>query len=247
MTRALLLALTAMLWILTTPQTAQAAPGVQIGGQVDSKNGTSGRSSSKGRGSKLPFRVIGGNAISALLPVQIGFVSYIPRVRIGFQYDRQLYKPHWAHVGIAVLLDRGNFETFRLDDCGFGNNPTPPNCQAGTVAGFDLWAGYTYKFYLKEHPYLVPHIRGSLGGGFWKYPKIGSSRLQQRDWSWTMNLRAGGGLRFFFLDYLGIGLDLNLAFGFVRSKDQQLNLAAEKSGKFLLGMEILPLIVEYRF
>ncbi len=245
MNRALILALTAMLWLFTSPQTAQAQGSVGFGGSVDSQKGASGRSS--GSGGKLPFRVIGGNAVSALLPVQVGFVSYLPRVRIGFQYDRQLYKHHWVHGGVAVLLDRGNWETFRLPSCGFGDNPSPPNCEAATVAGFDLWFGYTYKFYVRNHPYLVPHVRGSVGGGFWKYPKIGSSRIQQRDWSWTMNLRPGGGLRLFLLDNLGIGIDLNLILGFVRSKDQELNQVAVKSGKFLLGMEILPLIVEYRF
>ncbi len=49
------------------------------------------------------------------------------------------------------------------------------------------------------------------------------------------------------LEDLAIGLDLNLTIGFTRSKKRELAKETERFSRFLLGMEILPLIVEYRF
>lgn len=202
----------------------------------------------KSRGFELPKRVIGGNAISVLMPVQVGFVGYMPRVRIGFQYDYQLYKRHWLFGGAAVLLDRGDFRTFRLNSCGIETNSVSNACQAGTVAGFDLWLGYAHKWFIQKHPYLVPIARGAVGGGWWKYPDVTGARLQSRESSWTLSLRGGGGLRFFLLDNLGIGLDVNLVIGFTRSKDRLAAMVASThENRVLFGMEILPLIVEYRF
>ncbi len=106
------------------PQAAQAA-GATIGG----KAGTSGVSGSGGmnsgakgkkKGFQLPERVAQGNAISLLMPVQVGFAGYMPRVRIALQYDRQIQKAHWVYLGAAALLDRGDFKTFKLGSCGLG-------------------------------------------------------------------------------------------------------------------------------
>ena len=96
---------------------ARAAPstGLKTGGSVDT-SGASGQASTSGKapklppgpkssGFELPERVYGGNAISALMPAQVAFVGYMPRVRLGFQYDRQLFKEHWAYVGVAALFD----------------------------------------------------------------------------------------------------------------------------------------------
>lgn len=219
---------------------AKAAP-VQVGGKFDTKNGAKGSSKGGGGGFELPERVTGGNAISALLPIQVGFAGYLPRVRIGFQYDRQIQKAHWVYLGAAVLLDRAGWSNFRLPDCGgmFA-------CDKGTVAGFDIYGGYAHKFYLKDNPWLVPIARGGIGGGRWWLPDLGGSRSQVRDTTWTLNLRAGGGVRVFLLTDLAVGLDLNLAIGFTRSTDIPLSGDITKKTNFLLGME-LPLVVEYRF
>ncbi|MCB9752142.1 MAG: hypothetical protein H6713_19435 [Myxococcales bacterium] len=230
--------------------TAQAAPaGGGAGGQVgfDSSGASSSGSSSSSGGYQWPERVISGNAVSLQLPLQIAFLGYMPRVRIGLQYDYQLHLPHWVHIGIAALLDRGDFETFKLDTCGFGANPPSGSCQPGTVAGFDIWAGYAYKWYLKERPYLVPYVRGSLGGGWWRYPDVTASRLQSLQWSGTFSLRLGGGARLFLLDYLALGIDVALTIGFTQSLNIPLGGSEEKVTSFLLGMEILPLLLEYRF
>jgi hypothetical protein len=245
LTRALTLALTLALALVSgvASGVAEAAPT-----SASAKVGTDGASSSASgpsRGFKLPDRVIGGDAISVLMPVQVGFLGYMPRVRIGFQFDYQLYKQQWVYVGVAALFDRGNWENFRLPECGLGNSSA--SCGKGPVAGFDLWAGWAYKFYLKAHPYLVPFDRVGAGGGWWKYPALRGTRLQSRESSWTLSARFGGGLRFFLLTQLGIGVDLNFVLGFTRSKDTPLAQATHKSSDFLFGMEILPLIVEYRF
>jgi hypothetical protein len=229
------------------PRPADAAPGVNVGGRVGTQ-GAQGNASTTGKKKpyKLPERIAQGNAITALLPVQVGFVGYLPRVRIGFQYERQLYKSHWAYIGVAGLFDRAGWDNFRLAKCGL--ETVPGACGRGTVAGFDVYAGYAHKWFLKDRPYLVPIARGGLGGGWWKYPDITGSRQQTRESSWMLSLRGGGGLRFFPILDLGIGIDVNVVLGFSRSKDAPLAPApASKSGKFLLGMEILPLVVEYRF
>lgn len=235
------------LGLVLDPRLADAAPGVSVGGQVGTQ-GAQGSASSTGKKKpyKLPDRIAQGNAITALLPVQVGFVGYLPRVRIGFQYERQLYKSHWAYIGVAGLFDRAGWNNFRLDKCGL--EAVAGACDRGTVAGFDVYAGYAHKWFLKDRPYLVPIARGGLGGGWWKYPDITGSRQQTRESSWMLSLRGGGGLRFFPILDLGIGIDVNLVLGFSRSKDVPLAPATpSKSGKFLLGMEILPLVVEYRF
>lgn len=225
-----------------------ASAQVSVGGKAGTggvSGGASGPKKKKG-GFELPERVVGGNAISALLPVEVGLVGYLPRVRIGFQYDRQIYKAHWIYVGAAALLDRGDWRNFKLSDCGLQN--TSASCDKGTVAGFDVYLGYAHKWFLREYPFLVPIARGGLGGGYWALPKIGGSREQYRSSQWTLNLRGGGGLRLFLLQDLAIGLDVNFVLGFTISKDQPVAVReASNTPNFLLGMEILPLIVEYRF
>jgi len=235
------------LGLVLAPRLADAAPGVNMGGKVGTQ-GAQGSASSTGKKKpyKYPDRIAQGNAITLLLPVQVGFVGYLPRVRIGFQYERQLYKSHWAYIGVAGLFDRAGWQNFRLGKCGL--EAVAGACDRGTVAGFDVYAGYAHKWFLKERPYLVPIARGGLGGGWWKYPDLGGSRQQVRESSWMLSLRGGGGLRFFPILDLGIGIDVNVVLGFSRSTDVPLAPATPvKSGKFLLGMELLPLVVEYRF
>jgi hypothetical protein len=227
------------------PQSAGAAP-VSVGGQASTTGGTSGGASGPKRGGyQLPENIIGGNAITALLPVQIGFAGYVPRVRIGFQYERQLYKAHWVYLQLAALLDRGDWHTFRLPSCGLGMSVG--SCQPGTVAGFDVTVGYAHKWFLKDNPYLVPIARVGLNGGAWWFPDITKSRQQSREQSWSLSVRGGGGLRVFLLRNLALGLDLNLILGFTISKDRPLGQPSETNANFLVGMEILPLLVEYRF
>lgn len=231
---------------LLSPRVADAAP-VTVGGKASTDGGASGSSSGPAprRGFELPENIIGGNAITALLPVQVGFAGYLPRVRLGLQYERQLYKAHWFYLQVAGLMDRGDWQTFRLPDCGLGNSQG--SCQKGTVAGFDLTLGYAHKWYLKDNPYLVPIARVGVNGGAWWYPYITESRQQARESTWSMSVRGGGGLRLFLLRNLAIGLDLNLILGFTVSKDRPLARPVETNAGFLIGMEILPLIVEHRF
>ncbi len=228
---------------------ASAAPttGLSTSGKAGT-GGTSGSARGKGpksSGFELPERVYEHNAISALMPAQVGFINFMPRVRIGFQYDRQLFKQHWAYIGVAALFDRGNYRTFGESFCGLGSSSA--TCGKGTVAGVDAWAGWAYKFLLADNPYLVPIARVGVGGGWWKYPKLSGTRLQALERSWSLSVRGGGGVRLFLLEDLAIGLDLNLVIGFTRSTKRELAMETERFSRFLLGMEILPLIVEYRF
>lgn len=240
-----LLLLTTLMCGLALPRGAAAAP-ASAGGSVNTQTGARGGASGPGKKKfALPDHIIGGNAISALLPVQVGFAGYVPRVRIGFQYDRQLYKTHWVYLQAAALLDRGDWQTFRLPSCGLGMSVG--SCNPGTVAGFDLTLGYAHKWFLRDNPYLVPIARVGLNGGAWWYPYLTESRQQSRISSWSLSVRGGGGLRLFLLRDVAIGLDVNLLLGFTISRDQPLSKQPETNANFLIGMEILPLIVEYRF
>jgi hypothetical protein len=107
--------------------------------------------------------------------------------------------------------------------------------------------GYAHKWFLKNNPYLVPIARVGLNGGAWWYPDILKSRQQARESSWSLSVRGGGGLRVFLRRDLAIGLDVNLILGFYISKDRPSAMAPETNANFLVGMEILPLLVEYRF
>lgn len=208
--------------------------------------GSSQQKSKGGGGFELPELVYSGNAISVLMPMQFAFVGYEPRVRLGLQYDRQIQKRHWVYVQGAALLDRANHTVFDTDGCGFGT-PVVGRCGAGTVAGFDISAGYTYKFYVEEHPWIVPLVRGGLGFGWWRYPDIGGDRQQARTRSLSFGLRPGGGVRFFLLEDLGIGLDVNLNVSVMSSKEEPIIGADRRVNQFLFGIEVLPLILEYRF
>lgn len=227
--------------------TAHAAP---TGGSASGSVGTSGASgSSSGSGYDWPELVVAGNAVQFLAPLQFGIVSYLPKARFGFQYDRQLIKSHWLHIGVALLADRAGYENFRMGACGLEGQSEA--CDKGGVVGFDIYAGYTYKFFVRKKPFIVPYVRGSVGYSFFALPKVGGgdgNREQTRTRSQGLSIRPGGGFRIFLLDTLGIGMDVALPLGFLVHRD--LADGADdytRSTKFLLGIEVHPVSLEYRF
>jgi hypothetical protein len=238
----------ACLAALPVASSALAAPptGGSASGSASTSRPNSG-SSSGNSGFQLPDFVYGGNAVSLLAPVQVGLTpnGYIPRGRIGLQYDRQLHRAHWLHVGVAALFDRGSWRDFRMDRCGLTAAGT---CQAGTTAGMDVWLGYTHKFYVEKHPWIVPILRGGLAGGFWEYPDLKGTREQTRELSWMLGLQAAAGVRFFLFRELAIGLDLEFRPGFVIHRERPEGATeTDNRGAFILPLQILPLLVEYRF
>lgn len=235
---------TLLICLLAAPSLAGAAPSAS--GSISTDRGAKGSSS---RGSyDWPELVYGGNAISAQLPLQFGILGYLPKARFAFQYDRQIRRSHWAHVGAALMFDRGDWKNFRMDACGL--SASSGVCNKGGVVGVDLFAGYTYKFFLQERPWLVPFLRGSIGWSYFALPKVGGgdgNRQQTRTRSWTLNLRPGGGVRVFLFAEFGVGADINLPIGFLVHRDVPEGGSADNSGEFLLGIEVLPLVAEYRF
>jgi hypothetical protein len=226
---------------------AQAAPPAGGGASASGSASTSKPNSGKSSGFQLPDFVYGGNAVSLLAPIQVGLTpnGYIPRGRVGLQYDRQLHKAHWVHVGVAALVDRGGWRDFRMDSCGLTQIGT---CQAGTTAGMDVWLGYTYKIYVEKQPWIVPILRGGLAGGFWAYPRIGGTREQTRELSWMLGLQAAAGVRFFLLRELAIGIDLEFRPGVVVHRERVSGAAeSTRDPAFILPLQILPLLVEWRF
>jgi hypothetical protein len=244
--RALVSFLVALL-LVAWPRDAAAAP-ASAGASFDTSKGVDGKSSGGGN-YDWPELVVGGNAISFLSPFQIGAVGYLPKGRFSFQYDRQLSPKlarHWIHLGTSLLFDRGGWENFRLPSCDVADF----SCRKGGVLGFDVYAGYTHRFFLQKKPWLVPHLKASVGFAWWALPKVGGGReerQQERFRSWTLNVRPGAGLRIFLLDQLGIGMDLNIPVGFLVHTNAPSGGGLDKSGEFLLGFEILPLMLEYRF
>jgi hypothetical protein len=231
----------------TAATTALAAP---AGGSASGQVGTSGASgSSSGGGYEWPELVVAGNAVQFLAPLQFGIVSYLPKARFAFQYDRQLIKGHWIHIGAAVLADRGGWENFRMGRCGLEGQSAA--CGKGGVVGFDVYAGYTYKFFIRDKPFIVPYVRGSIGYTFFALPKVGGgdgNREQTRTRSQGMSVRPGGGFRVFLLDTLGIGMDVSLPLGFLVHRN--LEEGAEdynRESSFLFGIEVHPVSIEYRF
>ncbi|MBL4686494.1 MAG: hypothetical protein JKY37_18000 [Nannocystaceae bacterium] len=240
-------ALALVMWAI--PTLANAAP-ASANASLSTSKGASG--SGRGGGYNWPPLVVAGNGISVHAPLQIGAVGYLPKARFAFQYDRQIRRSHWVHVGVAFLADRASFKNFRMDNCGLedgaGNNPIG-RCGKGSVLGYDLYAGYSYKFFLQKTPWLVPIVRGSLGFSSWKLPAIRggfTERAQGRTKSWTLNVRPGGGIRVFLRSNLGVGADVNIPIGFLVHTDEP-GGATNRSGGFLLGFEILPLVGEFRF
>jgi hypothetical protein len=247
--RALASLLVALLVLVAWPHDAAAAPS-SASGSFDTSKGVQGSGSGGGGKYKWPELVVGGNAISLIAPFQIGAVGYLPKGRFSFQYDRQLspnLARHWIHLGAGIVFDRGDWKNFRLDSC----DPNEVrNCAKGGVVGYDIFAGYTYRFFLKKRPWLVPHLKASVGYSWWALPKVGGDREereQSRLRSWTLNLRPGAGLRIFPLDQLGVGIDVNIPVGFLVHTDAIPLGGEDKSGGFLLGFEIMPLTAEYRF
>ena len=238
------------LWLSALPlaSEAAAAPPTQGSASGSAGTGTPSSGSSSGSDFELPDFVYGGNAVSLLAPVQVGLTpnGYIPRGRIGIQYDRQLHRPHWVHLGAAVLFDRGNWADFRMDSCGLESQAG--TCQAGTTAGMDIWLGYTYKLFVEAQPWIVPYFRAGVAGGFWYYPRLGGTREQTRELTWMLGLQAGVGVRFFLLRELALGLDVEFRPGFAVHRELPAGaLEPDNDPAFILPMQILPLILEYRF
>lgn len=229
--------------LLAAPSLAHAGPAAS--GSISTDGGAKG--SSSGGSYDWPELVYGGNAISAQLPLQFGILGYLPKARFAFQYDRQIRRAHWAHIGAALVFDRGDWKNFRMDNCGLSASGA---CGKGGVVGVDIFAGYTYKFFLQERPWLVPFLRGSVGWSMFALPKVrgnDSNRQQSRTRSWTLNLKPGGGVRVFLFSEFGVGADINLPIGFLIHRDVPEGGSADSSGEFLLGIEVLPLVAEYRF
>lgn len=242
----MLATLAAALVIAGAPGRAEAAPaGGSASGGFSTKNGASGSSKRKGSGYDWPEMVVAGNAVSFLAPLQFGIVGYLPKARLGFQYDRQIHKGHWVQAGIALLFDRAGYDNFRMKSCGLETHPGL--CKKGGVVGVDAYIGYTYKFFLQERPWLVPYIRANIGYSYFALPKVGGARQQDRIHSQSLSLRPGGGLRIFLLDQLGIGFDIGIPVGFLVHAVRPDGGGKDKDGAFLLGVEVLPLVVEYRF
>ncbi|MEM9455653.1 MAG: hypothetical protein AAGF11_15835 [Myxococcota bacterium] len=234
-----------LLTVVAWPQDAAAGPAA--GGSISTSKGVSGNS--RGGNNDWPEVVVGGNDLSFIAPFQIGAVGYLPKGRFTFQYDRQLsaaLSRHWIHIGASILFDRGGWENFRLDSCTADDG----NCENGGVVGYDVFAGYTHRFFLDKRPWFVPHLKGSVGFAWWALPRVGGGReerQQSRLKSWTLNLRPGGGFRLFLLEQLGLGMDVNIPIGFLVHTDALPLGGEERSGGFLLGFEIMPLLVEFRF
>lgn len=206
------------------------------------------------KGRKKPGFAMGGNNISLQGPLQFATGSYIPRFKVGLQYQRQIRLPHWVYGGAGMLIDRGDFKRFGSDTCGIVSVVGSGMCQKGRVMGFEGWLGYNYKLYLKKNPILVPSFRVAVGMGKWKYPKVGKdkARTQARDKAWNWSVRAGAGIRYFLTEQIGIGLDFNLQFGVVYHTDRPIlanNMVGQtkKVSKPFFGVDITPLTVEFRF
>jgi hypothetical protein len=250
------LLLTLLLWTAGLPlaDVARAAPPSSTA-KPSNSTGAAGRGGPGGKyttdtksGYHPPDFVYGGNALSFLGPVQIGLTpnGYIPRGRLGLQYDRQLHRAHWVHFGVGALFDRGNWQDFRMDSCGL--EAQVGTCEPGTTAGMDLALGYTHKLFIEKKPWIVPTFRLGLVGGFWYYPSIRDGREQIRELTWMLGLQAAAGLRFFLLRELAIGIDIELRPGLGVHRNR-LPAATEpdKDPAFMLPLQILPLIVEWRF
>ena len=213
---------------------------------VSGRGGPGGSYSTTKKAYEPPDFVYGGNALSLHVPIQFGLTpnGYAPKGRIGLRYDRQLSRAHWLHIGAAAVFDRGNWETFRMDSCGLTDEGT---CQAGTSAGMDMALGYTHKLFIEKKPWIVPTFRGGLAGGFWYYPRIGGTREQTRELSWTLGLQLAAGIRFFLLRELAIGIDLEFRPGFVIHRERaQAATETTNPANFLLPLQI-PITVEWRF
>ena len=249
------------------PLTANAAPpsnsgkgsaggsaGGSTGGSTGNSTGAQGRGgpggsyTTKTGGFQTPDFVYGGNAISLLAPIQFGLTpnGYIPKGRIGLQYDRQLHRAHWVHLGAAAIFDRGDWQTFRMDRCGL--EAQMGTCQPGTTAGMDIWLGYSHKLFIEKRPWIVPTFRAGLVGGFWYYPRLSGTREQTRELSWMLGLQAAAGLRFFLLRELALGIDVEFRPGFVIHRDRPFGSSEfDNIPAFILPLQVLPLILEYRF
>jgi len=240
-TRALLLAALFAVGGSTLAREAVAAPTAQ------GSSGPGGTYKTTNTGYQPPDFVYGGNAISFMAPFQIGLTpkGFVPRARLGFQYDRQLHRAHWVHVNAAALFDRGDWDTFKMDSCGLTEVGT---CQAGTVAGMDLAVGYTHKLFIEKKPWIVPTFRAGLAGGFWSYPRLGGTREQTRELTWTLGVQLAAGMRFFLLRELAIGIDVEFRPGLAVHRERESGASESKNiAGFVLPIQVLPLIIEYRF
>lgn len=247
-----------------TPDTVQGRQGAQldVGGDLpprfespgsaararDQRESAAGADGGPRSRFRWPELVYGGNAVSVKMLNQVGFgETFLPRVRIGVQYDRQLDKAHWIHGGVAWLLDRASVARFvGPSGCQLDSVEGEDLCGPGTIMGVDVWVGYTHRFYIRRLKWLVPHAKGSIGFSAWKYPRINGARLQARESSWGVHAAIGGGARIFIRPDIGVGIDLDLRLGSLTHTDKPVGEELKRS-HFQIGLQILPLVGEYRF
>lgn len=181
------------------------------------------------------------------LPFQIAVLGYVPRVRVGLSYGHRFGRGHWLTVGAAALLDRGGHATFGEDPCGRREVPNTKVCEPGTVAGLDGQLGYVHWFRVDARPRLVPVVRVGATGGWWRYPSANGVFLHQdRDQSWMIGGRVGGGLRGLVRPRFAMGFDVDATVAFVRHLDVPLYEYATWSSGVLVGVGVLSCL-EYLF
>jgi hypothetical protein len=222
-----------------------ALEGPAASGSFSTSNGASGSSSGSGSGFEWPPFIYGGDALSLRAPMQFGLGSFVPRARLAFHWDHQLSRPHWLSIGVAGVFDRADWQAIGLSECGLaatGGN----TCTRGTIAGFDLSAEYVYRLYIKRAPFVVPSFRGGLVGGWWKYSDLFGARAQSRISTLQLGMRVGAGARLFLLQWLGVGLDVDVQIGAHIHRDQVQSQAATRPAQFGASIAVLPVVVEIR-
>lgn len=232
-----------LLWLAALPFAGEALAGPPTNTRPGGTNHTK-----PPTGYQPPDFTYGGNAVSFMGPLQFGLTKkgFVPRGRFHFQYDRQLHKAHWVHVGAAAVFDRGSWRDFGMDACGL--EAQAGTCQAGTTAGMDMAVGYTHKLFIEPKPWIVPTFRLGLAGGFWYYPRLGGTREQTRELTWTFAAQVGAGVRFFLLRELAIGIDIEFRPGLAVHREREAGATdSENVAGFVLPMHVLPLVVEWRF
>lgn len=185
------------------------------------------------------------NAVALLDTARYGLTSYVPRAGGGIRYGRRIRGHHWIQLSGSVLLDYGDWQTFRLEDCGLGTSSL--TCGRGLVAGVDLRTAWYYQHKFQRRPKVAIGGRVGIATGWWKLPEVSGTRLQSRMSSWMFGMFGGMDFRYAPAKFLALGFDVDILMGFTRSKQAALAQPIETVDEFLLAFEIEPFVLEFKF
>jgi hypothetical protein len=144
-----------------------------------------------------PHPMSNGNALSAHVMLAKGGGATPGGTKLALDYGYKLRAPVWLDLAFD----------YQRSTC--HSQSGSPVCSQATGDVFETLAGVAMKWPTAIP--IVPYVRAALGFAF-EFPQSGSN-------GWGLAGRAAGGANYFFFDWLGVGAELGVSFGYLSTPD----------------------------